>query len=197
LPSILRHEDAYHLGPVTEAPSTTRHSGFWAWLRALPRWKKVLLCLALVLVAAGVAFAILETQRPPAAPPPAADSGARTSFLPGEHPSSPTTTASAEEPVSAGFFRLGFSFIAGFCIGLAVRKTLKLTALVAGLLLLCLFLLDYAGLITVNWQGFDGLYQQVAQRVERESAQLRTFITGSLPAAGLAALGLFAGFKKS
>jgi uncharacterized membrane protein (Fun14 family) len=183
---------------MTEAAPPQTQTGFWSGLRALPRWKKVLLAIAGVLVAAGAVFAIVDSGKTPPAPAPhaGAGTGLQTSLVPGDHPAG-EPVATAPEPVSAGFFRLGFSFIAGFCIGLAVRKTLKLTAVVAGLLLLCLFLLSYAGMITVNWQAFDNLYQTVAQRVERESAQLRTFITGSLPAAGLAALGLVAGFKKS
>src|SRR5690349_20132645 len=120
---------------MTEATAPQASTGFWSWLRALPRWKKLLLALALVLVAAGVVFAVVEAGRPAPAPPPApsgGESGVRSSFLPGDPNQPAPPAATATEPASAGFFRLGFSFIAGFCIGLAVRKTLKLTAVVAG-----------------------------------------------------------------
>jgi uncharacterized membrane protein (Fun14 family) len=157
------------------APSSEAR-GFGAWLRSLPRWKKVLLVVA---------------------PPQGGGGGAQTSLLPGQPAPSQLPGTAASEPASAGFFRLGFSFFAGFCIGFAVRKTLKLSAVFAGLLLLFLFLLAYAGLITVHWDAFDAMFQNLSQRVQRESENLRTFITGSLPAAGLAAAGLVAGFKKN
>lgn len=169
------------------APSSEAR-GFGPWLRSLPRWKKVLL------VGAGTAMLFVETGSPP--PAGQAGGGAQTNLLPGQPaPAQPPGTTA--EPASAGFFRLGFSFFAGFCIGLAVRKTLKLSAIFMGLLLLFLFLLAYAGLITVHWDAFDAMFQSLSQRVQRESENLRTFITGSLPAAGLATAGLVAGFKKN
>jgi uncharacterized membrane protein (Fun14 family) len=178
------------------APSSEAR-GFGAWLRSLPRWKKVLLVVALLLVVAGVAMLFVETGAPPPAQGGGGGGGAQTSLLPGQPAPSQLPGTAASEPASAGFFRLGFSFFAGFCIGFAVRKTLKLSAVFAGLLLLFLFLLAYAGLITVHWDAFDAMFQNLSQRVQRESENLRTFITGSLPAAGLAATGLVAGFKKN
>lgn len=173
------------------------------WFAALAGWKKVLLLGAMLLMVTGAVLMVVESgQEPPAT---GGGNGAGSSltgnsFVPGG-PTGGTggtqpAAATGEEPMSAGFFRLGFSFVAGFCIGLAVRKTLKLAALLVGLLLICLFLLSYFELIEVKWHDIDRLFESFVQRIERESDRFRTFITGSLPAAGLAALGLVAGFKK-
>lgn len=182
---------------ASAAKPRTGWSGFWG---ALPRWKQVLLAVATLLIATGGVLAVIEATQP-AAPPggTTGPGGPATGFVPGFPGGQPGSTGhgSGEEPVSAGFFRLGFSFVAGFCIGYAVRKTLKLAALLTGLLLICLFLLSYFGLIEVKWHDIDQLFERFMRSVETESERFRTFVTGSLPAAGLAALGLVAGFKKS
>lgn len=94
------------------------------------------------------------------------------------------------------FIKGGFSFLIAFCVGLAVRMFLKVTGLFIGVVALALFLLNKAGWVDVDWQTMSDQWDRISGTIANQADGLRTFITGSLPAAGLGALGLFAGFKK-
>jgi len=93
-------------------------------------------------------------------------------------------------------FRFGFSFFAGFAIGFALRAFLKITMLVAGVILLAIFGLEYAGIVSVNWadmaSGFDG----VTAWLEAQTSSFYDFIVGQLPSGASAAGGLVVGFRK-
>ena len=93
-------------------------------------------------------------------------------------------------------FRLGFSFIAGFCLGSFLRATLKIAAIAFGFWLLMTFLLAYYGIVVVDWHAMDSLWNRFASNVGQEWGSFQTFITGSLPAAGLATAGLAIGLKR-
>jgi uncharacterized membrane protein (Fun14 family) len=97
---------------------------------------------------------------------------------------------------SAPMMQLGFSFVAGFSMGYALAFFLKATALVAGVLLLMLFGLQYAGLADVNWLGIQGYYDTFIAWVQPHAGSFQEFITSNLPVSGMAALGIFTGFKK-
>ncbi|PIE23318.1 MAG: hypothetical protein CSA62_07945 [Planctomycetota bacterium] len=103
---------------------------------------------------------------------------------------------SAQAPWSASFFRLGFSFFAGFSIGLALRSILHLLTIGIGIAFLFLMVLGYFEFISVNWAAFDQLFSSIGERIAGESERFRSFITGSLPSAGLAATGLTIGLRK-
>ena len=53
---------------------------------------------------------------------------------------------------------MGFSFFVGFAIGFAVKTFLKIMFFLAGTILLILFVLQYNGMIEVNWAGFETVY---------------------------------------
>jgi uncharacterized membrane protein (Fun14 family) len=97
---------------------------------------------------------------------------------------------------SAGFFRLGFSFFAGFSIGLALRTIFRVMLIGIGIGLLFLFVLEYLEYASVDWDKFDALFESMGQRIAGEAEKFRTFLTGSLPSAGLAATGLIAGLRR-
>ena len=97
---------------------------------------------------------------------------------------------------SAPMMQLGFSFVAGFSMGYALAFFLKATALVAGVLLLMLFGLQYAGLADVNWLGIQGYYDAFIVWAQPHAGSFQEFITSNLPVSGMAALGIFTGFKK-
>ncbi|MGC6487793.1 MAG: FUN14 domain-containing protein [Planctomycetota bacterium] len=102
----------------------------------------------------------------------------------------------ATEPTSKGVFRVGFSFVAGFCIGLFVRAVLKLAAIAVGFWLVMTFALAQADLVHVDWHAINDLFASWVARVERDIASFRGFVLGSLPAAGLGATGLLLGFRR-
>jgi uncharacterized membrane protein (Fun14 family) len=97
---------------------------------------------------------------------------------------------------SGPMMQLGFSFVAGFSIGYALAFFLKATALVAGVLLLMLFGLQYVGVVEVNWPGIQGFYDSFVAWVQPHAGSFQDFIASNLPSSGMAALGIFTGFKK-
>ncbi len=97
---------------------------------------------------------------------------------------------------SGPMMQLGFSFVAGFSIGYTLAFFLKATALVAGVLLLMLFGLQYVGVVDVNWLGIQGYYDSLLAWAQPHAGSFRDFIASNLPSSGMAALGIFTGFKK-
>ena len=167
-----------------------------AWLRDMPRWKKITVGVALTVAVVGGIWSLTSGDAPPAATSGGGDAGGlRTALIEGQ-PRSGGGSAATDEPTSKGVFRLGFSFLAGFCIGSFLRATLRVAAIAFGFWLLMTFLLSYYGLVVVDWDAMDALWNRFASNVEREWGSFTTFMTGSLPAAGLAAGGLAIGLKR-
>ena len=90
---------------------------------------------------------------------------------------------------------MGFSFFVAFAVGYAARKFLKVLLLVCGFVFALLFLGQYSEVLVVNWTKMDAWWNGFQANAGQQFQSMKAFITGSLPAAGLAALGLFAGFK--
>lgn len=175
-----------------------------AWLRAMPRWKKGMVGAAAAAFAIGGIWWLVAGGSAPApgtgggGGPGMTGSGAA-GFVPsGTHTGTGngTPTATASEPAAKGVFRLGSSFLVGFCIGAFVRTAVKMASIAIGFFLVALFLLDQGGFVTVDWTAIDQAWGSFWSRVGEEWGDFQTFVTGRLPAAGLATLGLYAGFKK-
>ncbi len=167
----------------------------------LPRWKKILLGVAGLFVVTGfVLLAIgpgesggdLSTSQSPGHVP-AGAAGFDVSN-PGGQPTEAQQTENALAPV---FLKLGFSFFVGFAVGYAFRAFLKLTLIFVGVLLIALFLLSYVNWVTVNWDTMASAFDIFVRSVKDDTQAFQTFISGSLPQAGLASLGLVAGFKRN
>lgn len=160
----------------------------------MPRWKKITTGVALLAVVTGGVMTLVQGE-----PPPAAGNGSA-SGLAASLIETPEGTGAAkpavQEPASKGIFRLGFSFIAGFSIGTFLRAVLKLAAIMLGFWLVMTFLLAYAGLVTVQWDEIDSLWNQFVGNIEGEWGNFQTFMLGSLPATGLATTGLIVGLKR-
>lgn len=187
---------------MTEERGTPeKQPGLSQALKELRPWKKIMLGMSVLLILGGILLSLAEE-------PTVASTGAEGGGRPGGPAGALVDPSQAPggggsqagqapaDPWSAGLFRLGFSFFAAFCVGYAARATFKLIALGCGFAFLFLFVLSYVGLITVDWVGFDRAFESMAQRIADEASHFRTFITGSLPATGLAALGLYAGFRR-
>jgi uncharacterized membrane protein (Fun14 family) len=191
---------------MSEPPAPTASpsdGGFRAWSASLPRWKKITLIadVAFVVVAGAVSLATTGSlgSSGGAAPPPGGGPmlGPSSSLVNGAGGGSGAGgTAPAAEPASKGVFRLGFSFLAGFCIGAFVRAALKVAAIAFGFWLLATMALSYFDVLTVDWTAISSLWDRFAANVEREWGSFQTFVTGSLPAAGLAVTGLALGLKR-
>jgi uncharacterized membrane protein (Fun14 family) len=162
-----------------------------------------------VLVLVGLAFRGYGYLRAPAKQPVTEkrSPGSRltgTGFLP-SGPSSPEPTGEASprptdwslENWSPAVSRLGLGFFAGFCVAYALRAFFKICIVAIGLIVLAVVGLQYAGVVVVDWTAAQTHYGAVTQWLAGQTATFRQFITGYLPSSGTAALGLFAGFRRS
>ncbi|MFT5050076.1 MAG: putative membrane protein (Fun14 family) [Chlamydiales bacterium] len=111
---------------------------------------------------------------------------------PSSEPSEPSPT-----PWSPLFLKGGLSIFVGLCVGHAIRAFLKLSMIGLGVVFLGMLGLQYSGLLDIDWQAAEGVYDHLASRVAGEIENVRAFIAGSLPSAGLGTVGLIAGFKRS
>jgi len=91
---------------------------------------------------------------------------------------------------------VGFSFFVGFAIGFAVRTFLKIMFFVVGTILLILFVLQYNGMIEVNWMGFETVYDGIINWMKPHLGGLKDFALTNLSSATMASLGLFLGLRK-
>lgn len=179
----------------------------------ITRWKKVLLGLAAVFVIVGGGLRAFggspEPESTGSGPAGTASNGAPMSGLdsgggfqiPGIGETGKggeeKTTAEAEASEWSPFFlKGGFSFFVAFCVGYAMRVWLKVSFLLVGTFFVGVFALSYLGALDVNWETIQGWYDSAAAKVSGEASDFKTFLTGSLPQAGLAGLGLVTGFKR-
>jgi uncharacterized membrane protein (Fun14 family) len=199
--------------PKKDAGATAHGAGSPArrgGIGAMARWKKVLCIVAGVLLVAGIALQVLGASGG-AEPAPGPGGGAAAAGGSGEgggHALAPSTLTGSEtskrgggettgETWAPGFMRMGLSFFVAFAIGSVFRMFFRIAVLFVGLLALVLIGLAQLDLITIHWDNLEGLWSGFVERIESDFGQLRTVLTGSLPQAGLGALGLVAGFKRS
>ena len=97
---------------------------------------------------------------------------------------------------SPSIFRLGFSFFVGFTIGYALRAFVKMTLILIGTGFLAMFLLQYAGLVDVNWGLLEGHYDETIAWLKREGSSFTEFAKGYLPSGASAVAGLVIGFRR-
>jgi len=91
---------------------------------------------------------------------------------------------------------MGFSFFVGFAIGFAVKTFLKIMFFIVGTILLVLFVLQYNGMIQVNWMSFEAVYDGIIAWITPHLGGLKNFATANLSSAGMASLGLLLGLRK-
>ena len=170
-----------------------------AWLRDMPRWKKLAVGAAVLTVVVGGVWSMTSGGTAPSGGSGSGNlSGLNSSLIEGGGKSGSAGGAgvAGDEPASKGVFRLGFSFLAGFCIGSFLRATIKIAAIAFGFWLLMTFALSYYGIVSVDWSAMDSLWSRFAGNVEQEWGSFQRFMTGSLPATGLAVTGLAIGLKR-
>ena len=191
--------------------------------RRLPRWKIALVSLALLM---GVAGMVLHPQSPSGTketrtvgnlsssgtdtlldpPPPMWEDKGRAP-VPAFDPALNMMEETTEEPLPPDWERrledwsplltkLGFSFVVGFSIGYVLLIFLRMTAFLAGLVLLALFGLQYLGVLYLNWQNIETSYQSVLSWVLPRAENFRDFITHNLSSSGMAAMGILTGLTR-
>lgn len=188
--------DADHT-QAADAPQLNARS-FGAWLEARATWEKVALAVSILAVVGGGLWSLAGGDPPPPTPSPVGGEGEVAASFIGKDGQNPPGMqgASGEEPPAKGIFRLGFSFLSGFCIGAFLRATLKVAAIAFGFWLVMTFALAYVDIVKVDWHAMQGLWDRFAAAVEAEWGNFQSFILGSLPAAGLAVGGFALGMRR-
>ncbi len=196
----------------TENGPPAAGGGRWSY-RWRP-WKVGAVIVAAFFLAAGGVLALVGGGGPGAlvpeypaasgtAPGPAPGPGAR-ALLPGDTPL-PGSPAPAEplaeeppsgNPWSPALLRGGISFFVAFILAFTFRTFLRIAIVLAGLWVASLFLLASAGWIEVHWEVIDAAFRGWSATIGDQFASVTSFLTGSLPSAGLAGLGLYTGFRK-
>lgn len=171
---------------------------------------KLLVMGALVTTLVGAAFqgiAMAKKPKPADAPAITQKSGQATppggrSFLgQSESPSAPApqeTPALEESGLSwsPALTKFSFSFVAAFCVAMALRLFIKTAAFFVGLALIVVFALQYFHVIDIDWMGISRQSEGVLNWLRAQFNSFQTFITGQLPGTAAAAAGFFLGFKR-
>lgn len=180
--------------PEASSPVATEKREGW------PRWKIVLIALAAMLLVAGAVLTLTGVEpEPERTPAGAAPTGAASSFIEGgtvDPPEGSQSESSAAPTWGLGFLRMGFSFFVGLSVGYLLRAFLRICLVVLGAVFLLLTWFAYLEFVTVNWEVMEQTFQGLVDNIGEDFDQLRSMLTGQLPQAGLATLGLVTGFKK-
>lgn len=166
----------------------------------LAPWKLVVLILSILLTIAGGAgyvYAVMADDDDAAtAGAGELDPALAAGLLPGVTPEDTgETDPSAMRQWSPVFFRLGFSFFAGFCIAFALRSVIKIAIVVIGLILLAIVGLQATSMLQVDWSGLGGIFDGIAAWVGSQTGSFQEFLTGYLPSSASGLAGLAVGFR--
>jgi uncharacterized membrane protein (Fun14 family) len=101
--------------------------------------------------------------------------------------------ADFSSPAVAG---IGGSYLAGFFMGWAFRRFLKMAALIAGGLLACIAVLEDTGWIDLDWTAVETQISHAIAAVHQGAEGLKHILSGYLPSTGAGAVGMFFGFRK-
>ena len=91
---------------------------------------------------------------------------------------------------------IGASYLAGFFIGWASRRFLRMAALITGALLACIAVLEETGWIDLDWTTVETQISHAIAATQQGAQGLKHILSGYLPSTGAAAVGMFFGFRK-
>ncbi len=98
--------------------------------------------------------------------------------------------------MSPALARGGASFMGGFLIGWAIRRTVKLAAIVAGILLTLLATVKMTGVVDLDWTAIEANISHSLAWAQGKAEGFKEVLTGYLPSAGAGGAGTFLGFRK-
>jgi len=161
-----------------------------------PLWKSKMLGASAVMMIVGLATWMLRpaVDAPPSSAP---TSTVGSSF--GEttgKAESKAKPAPALRPKPPVLFRFGSSFIAAYFLGYAFRKFLKWSLIVSGAVLAGIFVLRKFGVFDLDWGAVEGQVSESVSWAHGRAGALKDFLTGYLPSAGAAVVGLFMGARR-
>jgi uncharacterized membrane protein (Fun14 family) len=181
------------------------------------RLRVITFAVAGILILGGVALGLFggggaDTDALPTGPTGTGDPGlSGNSLLPGSGPGTspspetgetgetgetPSSVEDSETAWSPALIKGGISFFAAFALAFAFRSFLKLALIVLGLWFAVLFYLSWLGWIEVHWDVIDAAFTGWTATLGDQFQSVQAFITGSLPSAGMAGLGLYTGFRR-
>ena len=99
------------------------------------------------------------------------------------------------EIVTPIIYQLSVGGVLGFFVGYALKKALKILALIMGLFAVCLLYLGHVGALNINYDRLFGVVNDLFQGWG-EASQILVFLFISLPFSGSFLLGGALGFKK-
>ena len=91
---------------------------------------------------------------------------------------------------------IGGSYLGGFFFGWAFRRFLKMAALITGVLLTCIAVLEDTGWIDLDWTAVETQLSHAIAAGHRGAEGLKHILSGYLPSTGAGAVGMFFGFRK-
>ena len=101
--------------------------------------------------------------------------------------------ADYSSPVLVG---IGASYLAGFFLGWASRRFLRMAALITGGLLASIAVLEETGWIDLDWTSVEAQISHAVTAAQQGAQGLKHILSGYLPSTGAAAAGMFFGFRK-
>ncbi len=96
---------------------------------------------------------------------------------------------------SSAMFRFGGSFVGGFFIGWAYRKSIHIAALIFGAVIGLISLAKWTGLIQLEWDTITQSLHDNLTFFEGEALKAEKFLAGLLPSGMAGALGVFKGAR--
>lgn len=98
--------------------------------------------------------------------------------------------------MSPALARGGASFMAGFLLGWAIRRAVKLALIVAGILFTLLAAVKMTGAIDLDWSAIEANIAHSLAWAQGKAEGFKEVLTGYLPSAGAGGAGTFLGFRK-
>lgn len=145
-------------------------------------------------VAAGLALLglVLWVAVPRDTPPPAAPAGQATlAEASGEAVATQVHTMQG----SPALFRFGISYIAGFFLGYGLRRFVKLTLILSVVAFAAIFFMRKAGWIDLDWHSVETHLADSFAWLKGQAEALKVFVTGYVPSAVAAGVGLLFGAR--
>lgn len=101
--------------------------------------------------------------------------------------------ADYSSPAVAG---IAGSYLAGFFLGWASRRFLRVAALITGGLLAGIAVLEETGWIDLDWTSVETQISHAIAATQQGAQGLKHIFAGYLPSTGAGAVGMFFGFRK-
>jgi uncharacterized membrane protein (Fun14 family) len=117
--------------------------------------------------------------------------------IPSESPTPPRppTPDGGEVFTESFFLTLGFSFFVGLAAGYALKVAFKIALLLLGVALIGTFVLQYNGLVDVNWSGVEAQYDLGASWLQTQGTALLDFMGRNLASGASFVAGLVVGLR--